>query len=241
VDITHATPQAEREIFEIADQHPGQPVIVSHSGVRGLPATPTTSQTGQSTESPLPVALSESSCVRTGCGNQQSNCLGSRHLDLVFRAIDHIVKVTGSVDSVGIGSDLDGFIQPVEEVENLAQIPALVSAIEERYGAEAAEKILWGNVLRRPETRLAVKRALEAAVPSRELHFRGPFTVFDCSPDRAASVGWDVLPPVGPRDSAPGFPKGRSRTASGRSQVGDHTSLMDRRLQGAFIGTYFPP
>ena len=73
---------------------------------------------------------------------------GSRHLDLVFRAIDHVVKVTGSVDSVGIGSDLDGFIQPVEEVENLAQVPALVSAIEKRYGAEAAEKILWGNAVR---------------------------------------------------------------------------------------------
>ena len=148
VDITHATPQAEREIFEIADQHPGQPVIVSHSGVRGA--------------SGYAYNLSDWTIYRIAASGgligvilcphwlrqPAEQLFGSRHLDLVFRAIDHIVKVTGSVDSVGIGSDLDGFIQPVEEVENLAQIPALVTAIEERYGAEAAEKILWGNVLR---------------------------------------------------------------------------------------------
>ena len=73
---------------------------------------------------------------------------GSRHLDLVFRAIDHILKVTSSADCVGIGSDLDGFIEPVEEVENLAQVPALAGAIENRYGTEVAEKILWQNALR---------------------------------------------------------------------------------------------
>ena len=66
------------------------------------------------------------------------------------RHIDRIAKwCDGSFDHIGIGSDLDGFIKPAlpgfTDMDNMAD---LQDRLEERYGAENAEKISSGNALR---------------------------------------------------------------------------------------------
>ena len=71
---------------------------------------------------------------------------GKNDFTLLFRAIDFVQSVTGDLDHVAIGSDLDGFIQPIHGCSDYSQTPALVAAIRARY-PQAADKILWGNAL----------------------------------------------------------------------------------------------
>ena len=51
--------------------------------------------------------------------------------------IDHISSVTKTFDHIGIGTD-----------ENFSKIPVLESALQDLYGDEVAQQILWKNALR---------------------------------------------------------------------------------------------
>jgi len=63
--------------------------------------------------------------------------------------IDHVVKVTGSADHVGLGSDFDGIGQTPVGLENVSKIPAITYEMFKRgYSDSDVEKILGGNFLR---------------------------------------------------------------------------------------------
>lgn len=146
VDITHATQRAQNEMFSMAHDHGNAPVISSHNGVRGT--------------SNYPLNLSKESIQKIADSKgvigiilfpywlrqPAEQVFGKNDFNLLFRAIDFIQGVTGNLDHVAIGSDLDGFIQPVHGCADYSQTPALVAAIRARY-PQAAEKILWGNAL----------------------------------------------------------------------------------------------
>lgn len=69
-------------------------------------------------------------------------------LPILFEHIDAIARVTGGYDHIGIGSDIDGFIKPtIGGIENISDLPLLEAPLRERYGDEAAEKIMWRNAL----------------------------------------------------------------------------------------------
>jgi hypothetical protein len=66
-------------------------------------------------------------------------------------SLDELLKgASGGIGSVlydWIGSDLDGFIEPIESCETYGETPSLVTAIQAKYPA-AADAILFGNALR---------------------------------------------------------------------------------------------
>ncbi len=146
VDITHSTELAQQQIFDMARDHGNAPVISSHTGVR-----PT---------SDYPLNLSPAAIRRIAESNgvigiilfphwlrqRHQQFLGSEGIDLVFRAIDSVHDILGNYDHIAIGSDLDGFIQPIKECQNYSETPQLVAAIQNKYGANG-EKILWRNAL----------------------------------------------------------------------------------------------
>ncbi len=71
-------------------------------------------------------------------------------LDDVLNHIDHVVKLAGSVDYVGIGSDYDGVgnTLPVG-LKDVSSYPNLIDGLLERGYSEAdIKKILSGNILR---------------------------------------------------------------------------------------------
>jgi membrane dipeptidase len=71
-------------------------------------------------------------------------------LDDVLDHIDHVVKITGSVDYVGIGSDYDGVgnTLPVG-LKDVSSYPNLIDGLLKRGYSEAGiKKILSGNILR---------------------------------------------------------------------------------------------
>ena len=147
VDITHSSDKAQADVFEVAAGFPGRPLISSHNGVRG--------------RSNYRLNLSDAALERIAASGgivgvilashwlrqPEDQLCGRDGFDLVFDTIDYIAAKTGSFDHVGIGSDFDGFIRPVKGCEDYGHTPALVSAIEQRYG-EHAEAILWRNALR---------------------------------------------------------------------------------------------
>jgi microsomal dipeptidase-like Zn-dependent dipeptidase len=146
VDVTHASDLAQSQIFDLARDHGNAPVISSHNGVRGI--------------SNYPLNLSREAILRIvdskgvigiilypyWLRQPIEQVFGTDGFALMFHAIDYIAGVTGSYNNIAIGSDLDGFIQPIQGCANYSQTPALVAAIRAQY-PDAADRILWGNAL----------------------------------------------------------------------------------------------
>ncbi len=63
--------------------------------------------------------------------------------------IDHVVKVTGYTDHVGLGSDFDGISSTPKGLENVGRIGAITEELQRRgYQEGDIRKILGGNFLR---------------------------------------------------------------------------------------------
>ncbi|HUJ42116.1 MAG TPA: membrane dipeptidase [Opitutaceae bacterium] len=146
VDITHCTQRAQAEIFQLARDHGNAPVISSHTGVRGTsdyPLNLTREAVRQIAASKGVVGL----ILATHWLRQpREQIFGPDGYQLLFNAIDCVHDWTGSYDHIAVGSDLDGFIQPIKPCGNYAETPALVEAIRAKYPG-AAERILYANAL----------------------------------------------------------------------------------------------
>ncbi len=146
VDITHATQPARDEIFRLARDHGRAPVISSHTGVRATsdyPLNLTREAVRQIAASQGVVGLILAS---HWLRQPPEQIFGPDGYQLVFNAIDCVREWTGSYQHIAIGSDLDGFIQPIGPCGNYAQTPGLVEAIRTKYRG-AADRILYGNAL----------------------------------------------------------------------------------------------
>jgi membrane dipeptidase len=148
VDITHASEKAQGDIFDIAGGYPNRPVISSHNSVRGI------CNAG--------LNLSDDAIKKIQQSNGTIGVIFYRHwlqhlnapddrdgIQLITDVIDYIHdKVTGNYEHVSIGSDLDGFIQPIEIYSNYSKMSGLALALVAKYGQPIAEKILFRNALR---------------------------------------------------------------------------------------------
>jgi microsomal dipeptidase-like Zn-dependent dipeptidase len=147
VDITHCTELAQQQIFNLARDHGNAPVISSHNGVRGTSDYPL----NLSKQAVLNIANSKGVIgiilSKHWLRNPNQQIFGPDGFQLVFNAIDCIQQWTGSYDFIAVGSDLDGFIEPVSGCENYSKTPALVEAIKAKYPKDA-DGILYGNALR---------------------------------------------------------------------------------------------
>jgi microsomal dipeptidase-like Zn-dependent dipeptidase len=130
----------------MAREHSNAPVISSRNGVRAT--------------SKYPLNLSPDAIRQISASNgvvgiilfphwlrqpdQQLN--GLEDISLVFQAIDYIKDVTGSYRNVAIGTDLDGFIEPISDCQNWAQTTNLVRLIQSMY-PDAYERILCWNAV----------------------------------------------------------------------------------------------
>lgn len=67
----------------------------------------------------------------------------------VVAHIDHIKKITGNVDAIGIGGDFDGVGCTPEGLDDVSKFPNLTRALLEKgYTADEIRKIYGGNLLR---------------------------------------------------------------------------------------------
>jgi microsomal dipeptidase-like Zn-dependent dipeptidase len=70
-------------------------------------------------------------------------------LEVIFAHVDKLAEITGGYDHIALGSDFDGFIKPtMGGLEKMSDLALLDTALRERYGDEATDKITSGNALR---------------------------------------------------------------------------------------------
>jgi microsomal dipeptidase-like Zn-dependent dipeptidase len=62
-------------------------------------------------------------------------------------AIQRIAEVAGTTSCIGVGSDLDGFIQPVDGLENVGKFRALEKELLKRFSTSEVRGILCDNAL----------------------------------------------------------------------------------------------
>jgi microsomal dipeptidase-like Zn-dependent dipeptidase len=152
VDITHMSPEAVADTFELLSGPTGEPlapVIATHMACR---------------LGSLTYNLDDATIRRVGEHGGLLGLIACEHyisdgeskpagfedsLGLLCKHIDRICEVTGSSDHVAFGTDLDGYIKPaLPGLEHLGRMRRLQDGLTDRYGAQLAEKFASANALR---------------------------------------------------------------------------------------------
>jgi microsomal dipeptidase-like Zn-dependent dipeptidase len=159
IDVSHMRADALDHTFSLIedlDRESGAaatdfPVIASHVGVRlGSQSYNLTS------ESVRRIASRDGVVGLIMAQHQLDDGVRRRHtrnfeqsFEVICRHLDRLREWTGAHRTAGFGTDLDGFIKPtMGGVETTADLARLKPALEERYGAADAERILAGNARR---------------------------------------------------------------------------------------------
>lgn len=142
VDLTHCTPRARREAYEICGSR--RPLVFSHVGVQPLaddPMSPTEDEIRRIADTGGVIAVI---FMNHWLGEHE----GKNGLDAIVATIRQITAV-GGIDAVAIGSDFDGFTDPPDDLKDIAGMPKLTEAL---LGAGFSEteigKILGLNIER---------------------------------------------------------------------------------------------
>ena len=129
VDITHATPKARSQVYVIADEvRASSAVVATHVGAYAI--------------NPSPYNLEdwEIKWIADHCGvvgiifkpywlMPHETGLG---LNFLSRTIEHVRNV-GGIGAVAIGTDLDGFTDPPDEIVDASMLPRLTERLKSEY------------------------------------------------------------------------------------------------------------
>jgi membrane dipeptidase len=136
VDLAHINRRGFFDALELSTV----PVMVSHTGVRGVHE-----HWRNIDDEQLRAVARNGGCAGVIFARKY---LGSASIDSVVDHILHIIDVAGD-DVPALGSDFDGFVVPPEGLEDVAALPNLTVALSRRgVPTRVLEKILGGNVLR---------------------------------------------------------------------------------------------
>ena len=145
IDITHCTPSARAKVMDIAKHHRKKNcIIASHMASFDI------------NRDPINLTNKEIKWIADNGGvigvilmtyylSNSHSGLGLKHIE---NNINHIINV-GGIEAVGIGSDLDGFTDPPDEIVDMSEMPRLTSYLcALGYTKKQMEHILGGNALR---------------------------------------------------------------------------------------------
>ncbi len=142
IDLTHCTPNARRQAYGICGTR--RPLVFSHVGVQPLaddPMSPTEDEIRHIADTGGVIAVI---FMNTWLGEHQSK-MG---IKAIVATIKRIIEI-GGIDAVAIGSDFDGFTDPPDDLEDIAQMPKLTQALlETGFRDTEIEKILGLNMER---------------------------------------------------------------------------------------------
>ena len=156
VDVSHMTDRGFWDTLEVAEG----PVIASHSNSRALCRSmrnltdemilALAEKGGVIGVNYVPFFLVELDFDRLRQGDvQERSKAEAATVETVLDHIDHMVKLTGSADHVGLGSDFDGVPTSVKGLEDTSKVPNLTRGLVARgYSDGDIIKILGSNFLR---------------------------------------------------------------------------------------------
>jgi membrane dipeptidase len=142
IDVSHVHEETFWDVIEVSDA----PIVASHSCCRAL------SDHHRNLSDKMLKALAKNRGVIginflpmfLDIGNEDNV-----DIKTVVDHIDHVVKVTGNCNHVGLGSDFDGISRTPLGLENVSKLPAITAELHRRgYKASDIRKILGGNFLR---------------------------------------------------------------------------------------------
>ena len=142
VDLTHCTPKAREEVFEINNNQ--RPLVFSHTGVSTMNSHPM-----NPTDEEIKMVAECGGIIGTIFMNHWLAPGEPKNgLNLLVKTIRHVVN-NGGIESVAIGSDFDGFTDPPDDIKNAAQYPKLATELEKSgFTSDDIEKIFVGNARR---------------------------------------------------------------------------------------------
>ncbi len=145
IDLSHCTPTARKQVFDIADAS-GQkvPLLATHIGSYDY--------------NPTPYNLRDWEVKRIARDGGMVGVIfmpywlvphgGGQGLNQVAQTIEHFVDIAGE-DAVGLGTDFDGFTTPPEDLKDASEMPRLTQRlIVDGCGEQVIRKVLGGNALR---------------------------------------------------------------------------------------------
>ncbi len=152
IDVSHAHDETFYDVIELTDS----PIVASHSCARAL------SDHHRNMSDEMLKALAKNGGViginfypgflvaeNKIKSEEPGKILPQVDVKTVVDHIDHIVKVTGKADFVGLGSDFDGIGSPPVGLENVGNMANITAELVKRgYKDADIRKILGGNFLR---------------------------------------------------------------------------------------------
>ena len=151
VDMNHVTPNGRKDIFEINNSRGSnkRPLVFSHNGLRRN-------------------CINEPLCVSDEEVLEIQKCNGvigvifmnywltgkekmpDDGIENIIKTIKDIAKICGgSYDNIAIGTDMDGFTQPVDDLYIPSQMIRLTQAmLDEKISSDDIKKVLGGNAMR---------------------------------------------------------------------------------------------
>lgn len=142
IDISHCTPAARARIYDIVGTR--APLVASHVGAYEI--------------NPDPYNLQDWEIRRIAEGGGVVGVIfmnywlmpheTGRGLNFIARTLEHCIRA-GGIESVGLGTDFDGFTDPPDDLKDAAELPRLTQRLlAEGYTHDAIHKVLGGNALR---------------------------------------------------------------------------------------------
>lgn len=135
IDVAHLS---EKAFWQVMEQSHG-PVLCSHTGVYAVEHSWRNLKDDQ-----LRAISARGGVIGIMLA---TNFLGGRHLERWVEHVRHAVAVAG-VDSVAIGSDMDGFVPLPRGIRDIGDMPILTRALlDAGFNANDTKKILGGNFM----------------------------------------------------------------------------------------------
>jgi membrane dipeptidase len=145
IDLSHCTPTARQQVFDIADASGKKvPLVATHIGAYEYNPTPYNLRDWEVKRlardgGMVGVIFMPYWLISHGHG---------QGLNDVARTIDYFVNLAGE-DAVGLGTDFDGFTTPPEDLKDASEMPRLTQRLlVDGYTERTVCKILGGNALR---------------------------------------------------------------------------------------------
>ncbi len=145
IDLSHSTPAARQEIFDIAEASGKRvPLLATHVGAYDYNPTPYNLRDWEVKRiardgGVVGVIFMPYWLISHGHG---------QGLNDIARTIEYFVNVAGE-EAVGLGTDFDGFTTPPEDLKDASEMPRLTQRLlVDGFREESICKILGGNALR---------------------------------------------------------------------------------------------
>jgi membrane dipeptidase len=143
-DVTHCTPIARQEIYELVANR--VPVIASHIGVQSM--NPEKYNLDENDVRTIAAAGGVVGVIFMPYWLEESH--PGPGLDAIWRTMDTVRGWSGGTwEHVAIGTDFDGFTDPPDDCDSEAQLPVIREMLESKGVSENdAEAVLGGNARR---------------------------------------------------------------------------------------------